>query len=83
MMDQPPDVADFINRRLDDADADPTNCADDEFKEYDYEGAGSIAGTLSSLNSSSSGGDQDFDYLNDLGPKFSRLADMYGNEDDI
>ena len=82
-MDQPPNVADFISRRLNDADGDATNCPGDDLKEYLYEGDGSIAGTLSSLNSSSSGADQDFDYLNNLGPKFSRLADMYGSEDDI
>ncbi|KAF6040049.1 hypothetical protein EB796_001656 [Bugula neritina] len=75
--------ADFINGRLNDADDDPTNCPGDELKDYDYEGMGSDAGTLSSLHSSSSGGDQDFDYLNDWGPKFSRLADMYAGEDDL
>jgi len=78
-----PDVGNFINGRLNDADDDPTNCPGDELKDYDYEGMGSDAGTLSSLHSSSSGGDQDFDYLNDWGPKFSRLADMYAGEDDL
>lgn len=77
-MDQPPDVGVFINGRLNDADGDPTNCPGDELKEYMYEGGGSEAGSLSSLNSASSAGDQDFDYLNDWGPKFGRLADMYG-----
>ena len=77
-----PDVGDFINGRLNDADGDPTNCPGDEVKVYDYEGSGSDAGSLSSLNSTSSGGDQDFDYLNDWGPKFGRLADMYGADGD-
>ena len=82
-MDQPPDVGDFINGRLNDADGDPTNCPGDEVKEYMYEGSGSDAGTLSSINSSSSGGDLDFDYLNDWGPKFGRLADMYGADEEM
>lgn len=77
------DVGDFINGRLNDANGDPTNCPGDELMEYEFEGNGSDAGSLSSLNSSSSGGDQDYDYLNDLGPKFARLADMYAGGDDV
>lgn len=81
MFDQP-DVGDFINGRLNDADDDPDHTPGDEFIEFTVEGNGSPAGTLSSLNSSTSGGDQDFDFLNEWGPKFSRLADLYGNVGD-
>ncbi|KAL0188034.1 hypothetical protein M9458_015133, partial [Cirrhinus mrigala] len=37
---------------------------------YDFEGDGSIAST-------GSDGDQDYDYLNDWGPRFKKLANMY------
>lgn len=45
---------------------------------YDYEGDGSAAGTLSSILSSGADEDQDYDYLQDWGPRFARLADLYG-----
>lgn len=44
---------------------------------YDYEGEGSLSGSLSSIASGSSDGDQDYDYLNDWGPRFQKLANMY------
>lgn len=44
---------------------------------YDYEGEGSLAGSLSSVASGGSDGDQDYDYLSDWGPRFQKLADMY------
>ncbi|XP_041454487.1 neural-cadherin isoform X3 [Lytechinus variegatus] len=74
-----PNVGDFINDRLKGANDDPEGPPYDEPHIYDYEGDGSTAGSLSSLNSSSTDSEQNYDYLNDWGPQFRKLADMYGS----
>lgn len=71
------DVRDFINSRLQENDSDPTAPPYDSLATYAYEGGGSLAESLSSLESSATEGDQDFDYLSQWGPPFKKLADMY------
>uniref|UniRef100_A0A673X3V7 Cadherin 15, type 1, M-cadherin (myotubule) n=1 Tax=Salmo trutta TaxID=8032 RepID=A0A673X3V7_SALTR len=73
----PTDIEDFINDGLEAADHDPNVPPYDTALIYDYEGDGSLAGSLSSIASASSDGDQDYDYLNDWGPRFKKLANMY------
>ncbi|XP_034617952.1 cadherin-9 isoform X1 [Trachemys scripta elegans] len=75
------DVQDFIQRKLKENDLDPTAPPYDSLATYAYEGNDSIANSLSSLESLTMDGNQDYDYLSDWGPRFKKLADMYGGDD--
>lgn len=75
------DVDDFINTRIHEADSDPTAPPYDSIQIYGYEGRGSVAGSLSSLESASTDSDLDYDYLQNWGPRFKKLADLYGSKD--
>ncbi|XP_069476893.1 cadherin-7 isoform X1 [Ambystoma mexicanum] len=72
----------FIWERLKEADIDAGAPPYDSLQTYAFEGNGSVAESLSSLESVSSNSDQNYDYLSDWGPRFKRLADMYGHSDD-
>lgn len=77
------DVDDFISGRVAEADLDPTAPPYDSIQIYGYEGRGSVAGSLSSLESVSTDSDLEYDYLQSWGPRFKRLADLYGTKDSV
>ena len=54
----------------------------DDLRHYAYEGDGNSGGSLSSLNSGEDDADLEFEYLHNFGPRFKKLADMYGRESD-
>ena len=81
--DPPPDIQTFLQTNKDRIDGDPDATPYDDLRHYAYEGDGnSGAGSLSSLNSGTSDADLEFDYLHNFGPRFKKLADMYGEEPD-
>ncbi|XP_061249815.1 cadherin-12 isoform X4 [Bos javanicus] len=75
------DIRDFINQRLQENDVDPTAPPYDSLATYAYEGSGSVADSLSSIESLTTEADQDYNYLTDWGPRFKVLADMFGEEE--
>ncbi|XP_077348514.1 cadherin-7 [Lithobates pipiens] len=72
----------FIWERLKEADVDPCAPPYDSLQTYAFEGNGSVAESLSSLESVSSNSEHNYDYLSEWGPRFKRLADMYGTVED-
>ena len=63
-------------------DLDPEANPYDDLRHYAYEGDGNSGGSLSSLNSGEDDADLEFEYLHNFGPRFKKLADMYGRESD-
>ncbi|KAF7651672.1 hypothetical protein LDENG_00107250 [Lucifuga dentata] len=48
---------------------------------YAYEGQGSPTGSISPLDSTGTHSEQDYNYLEDWGPEFQKLAELYGEAD--
>ncbi|XP_041866187.1 cadherin-5 [Melanotaenia boesemani] len=72
------DMAAMIEVKKDEADHDRDGFPYDTLHIYGYEGPESLAGSLSSLESSSTGSNLDYDFLNEWGPRFRALAELYG-----
>nr|XP_046264197.1 cadherin-7-like [Scatophagus argus] len=75
----------FIGDRLQEADLDLTAPPYDSLQTYAFEGSGSPAESLSSLNSldslNSLESEQNYDFLMEWGPRFRKLADLYGHHE--
>ncbi|XP_045149841.1 cadherin-5 [Echinops telfairi] len=76
----PGEMAAMIEVKKGEADHDGDGPPYDTLHIYGYEGAESIAESLSSLGTDSSDSDVDYDFLNDWGPRFKMLAELYGSE---
>lgn len=72
------DVHEFIKQRLVEADMDTSVPPYDSLQTYAYEGQGSPTGSISPLDSPGTQSEQDYNYLDDWGPEFQKLAELYG-----
>ncbi|XP_023122567.1 cadherin-18 [Amphiprion ocellaris] len=78
------DVHEFIKQRLVEADMDTSVPPYDSLQTYAYEGQGSPTGSISPLDSPGTQSEQDYNYLDDWGPEFQKLAELYGEaESDV
>ncbi|KAK0161393.1 hypothetical protein PV327_009868 [Microctonus hyperodae] len=78
--DEVPDICGFLDSKKESCDKDPDTNPFDDVRHYAYEGEGNSDGSLSSLASCTDDGDLKFNYLSNFGPRFRKLADMYGEE---
>uniref|UniRef100_A0A8C0WHS4 Cadherin domain-containing protein n=1 Tax=Castor canadensis TaxID=51338 RepID=A0A8C0WHS4_CASCN len=69
----------FILEKLEEANTDPCAPPFDSLQTFAFEGTGSPAGSLSSLGSALTDQDGNLGDLNELGPRFKRLASMFGS----
>lgn len=78
-MDQNQLFQEFIRDRLVEADLDLTAPPYDSLQTFAFEGSRSTALSLCSLTSLES--EQNYDVLREWGPKFRKLADLYGSHE--
>uniref|UniRef100_A0A3Q2QA35 Cadherin 18 n=1 Tax=Fundulus heteroclitus TaxID=8078 RepID=A0A3Q2QA35_FUNHE len=71
------DVHEFIKQRLVEADLDTSVPPYDSLQTYAYEGQGSSTGSISPLDSAGAQSEQEYTYLEDWGPEFQKLAELY------
>jgi len=74
------DVSKYINDAKDAADGDSGAPPFDSLLVFDFEGVGSEAGTLTSIGSGTTDGSHNYDYLHEWGPRFGKIADVYGSQ---
>ncbi|XP_048886699.1 cadherin-5 [Brienomyrus brachyistius] len=74
------DMATMIEVKKDEADHERDGGPYDTLHIYGYEGPESLVGSFSSLESRSDDASLDYDILNDWGPRFKTLAELYGIE---
>uniref|UniRef100_A0A673IAM6 Cadherin-12 n=1 Tax=Sinocyclocheilus rhinocerous TaxID=307959 RepID=A0A673IAM6_9TELE len=72
------DISNFISLRLQEHDGDTSAPPYDSLATYAYEGEGSVAESLSSIESVKGETEEDYDYLNEWGPRFKTLAGIFG-----
>ncbi|KAL9916406.1 DE-cadherin [Glossina fuscipes fuscipes] len=75
-----PDIGGFLGDKKENCDREIGSFPIDDVRHYAYEGDGNSDGSLSSLASCTDDGDLNFECLSDFGPRFRKLADMYGEE---
>ncbi|XP_052437729.1 B-cadherin-like [Carassius gibelio] len=78
--DENEDIMSVLYENLCTADDDHFVAPYDSMLVFTHEGEGSLSGSLSSLQSSIGDGDQDFQHLQNWGPQFRTLADMFAGE---
>ncbi|XP_016297166.1 cadherin-18-like isoform X1 [Sinocyclocheilus anshuiensis] len=79
-IDEEMDIGEFIKQRVVEADQDTSVPPYDSLQTYAYEGQGSPAGSISSLGSAGAHSEVDYNSLDDWGPKFEKIAGLYGEE---
>ncbi|KAL2085813.1 hypothetical protein ACEWY4_019133 [Coilia grayii] len=74
------DICDFIRQRLAEADQDTSGPPYDSLQTYAFEGQGSPTGSISPLGSAGTQSELDYTFLDNWGPEFQKLAELYGEE---